>query len=133
MTPGWKSETWSITRLATPIAVAQFGLTAISLVDVAVLGHASAVDLGGASIGRSISFAAIAVGIGVSAAVEPLAAQAVGAGDERAGWRAYLATLAACALVWVPCALGGYAFTFLLAPLGVEPDLVAPAQAFLLP
>lgn len=115
------------------MALAQFGLTAIGLVDVAVLGHVSATDLGGASIGRSINFAAIAPGIGVSAALEPLAAQAVGAGDRDAAWRALLAGLVGCVLVWIPCSLAAFGATWLLGPLGIEPALIEPARRFLLP
>jgi multidrug resistance protein, MATE family len=128
-----RKEAWTITRLAAPIAVAQFGLTAIGLVDVAVLGHASATDLGGASIGRSINFAAIAMGIGVSESLEPLAAQAVGAGDDVSAWRALQAALVGCLVVWLPCSALAVSSTWLLGPLGIEPDLVAPARTFLLP
>ena len=126
-------EVQTIARLAAPIAAAQVGLTAIGLVDVAVLGHASATDLGGAAIGRSINFAATAMGLGVSASIEPLAAQAVGAGEHASAWRALEAALMACVIVWIPsCALAAGA-TWLLAPLGIEPDLIAPARAFLFP
>jgi multidrug resistance protein, MATE family len=126
-------ETRTIARLSIPIALAQFGLTAISLVDVAVLGHASSVDLGGASIGRSINFAGVALGIGIASALEPLAAQPIGAGDKPSAWRALLAGLLACFVVWIPSSALSYGSTFLLAPLGVEPALVAPTRAFLVP
>lgn len=128
-----KSEAWTIARLATPIAMAQFGLTAIGLVDVAVLGHASATDLGGASVGRSINFAAIAVGIGVASALEPLASQAVGANDRLDAWRSLRATLAASFLVWIPCAVLAIAATYTLGLIGVEPELIEPARAFVYP
>jgi multidrug resistance protein, MATE family len=128
-----RHETEIIARLAGPIALAQFGITAIGLVDVAVLGHASAIDLGGASIGRSINFAGVALGIGISAAVEPLSAQAVGAGDNVSAWRAFIAALIGCVVVWLPCSALAYGATFLLAPLGIEPDLIPPARAFLVP
>lgn len=125
-------EITRIARLATPIALAQFGFTAIGLVDVAVLGHASAIDLAGASIGRSINFATTALAIGVSAALEPLAAQAIGAGEHEAAWRAYLAGLVACVVVWVPSSVLAWCVTYLLEPLGIARELVLPAQSFLL-
>lgn len=124
-------EIATIGRLAAPIALAQFGFTAIGLVDVAVLGHASPTDLGGASIGRSINFAGVALAIGVSASLEPLVAQAVGAGEEDEAWRAYLAGLVASAVVWVPCSLLCWASTYALATLGIEDALIGPARAFL--
>jgi hypothetical protein len=90
------SELATIARLALPMAVAQFGLMALSLVDVAVLGHVSAAELGGGSIGRSIGFAGAGLGIGAAAALEPLAAQAVGAGEPHVAWRSFVATAIAC-------------------------------------
>jgi len=126
-------EVGAIARLATPIALAQFGLNAISLVDVAILGHVSATELGGASIGRSINFAAISLGMGVAAAMEPLASQAVGAGDHEEAWRALVAGLIGCVLVWIPCSILAFGATWLLAPLGIEAELIGPARAFLVP
>lgn len=128
-----RRDAGSIARLAAPIALAHFGITAIGLVDVAVLGHASATELGGASIGRSINFASIALGMGVASALEPLAAQAIGAGDRDSAWRAFVAALFASALVWVPCSALSLGATWLLEPLGIAPELVAPARAFLIP
>jgi multidrug resistance protein, MATE family len=126
-------EAATIARLSLPIALAQFGLTAIGLVDVAVLGHASATDLGGASIGRSINFACVALGIGVGSALDPLAAQAIGASDHPAAWRAFIASLFGCVLVWIPTSIVAIASTYLLGPLGIDPDLIGPARAFLVP
>lgn len=128
-----RAEAATIARLAAPIALAQFGITALGLVDVAVLGHASAVELGGAAIGRSIAFVAVALGLGAAAALEPLASQAVGAGEPVTAWRAFLATLAACGIVWLPSAALAYASTWALVPLGVDADLVPIARAFLVP
>jgi MATE family multidrug resistance protein len=127
-----RSELDTIARLAFPIALAQFGVTLLGLVDVAVLGHVSAVDLGGASIGRSIGFAGLALGIGAGAALEPLAAQAIGAGEPHVAWRAFVSTIIACVLIWVPCSALTIAATWLLVPIGVDPELVGPCQSFLI-
>ena len=124
-------ELGSIARLALPIALAQFGLTLLGLVDVAVLGHVSAAELGGGSIGRSIGFAGLALGIGAAAALEPLAAQAIGGGEPHVAWRAFVATTLACTIIWVPCSLVTLASTWLLVPIGVAPELVGPARAFI--
>jgi multidrug resistance protein, MATE family len=129
--PSLGEEIGKIARLAGPIVLAQCGLTLLGLVDVAVLGHASATELGGASIGRSIGFVAIALGLGVSGALEPLAAQAVGASEPHVAWRAFVATLKACVLVWAPCAVLAIASTWALEPLGIAAELVQPARAFL--
>lgn len=127
------TEVTSIARLATPLALAQIGITAIGLVDVAVLGHASPHELGGAAIGRSINFALGAFGIGVAAGLEPLAAQAIGANEPDVAWRAFLGSLVSCALVWLPTSALAVAATWLLGPIGIEEPLIGPARAFLLP
>ncbi len=129
---GALDELGIIARLALPIALAQFGLTLLGLVDVAVLGHVSASELGGGSIGRSIAFAGLALGIGASAALEPLAAQAVGASEPHVAWRAFVATASACVLIAIPCSLLTIGSTWLLVPIGVAPALVSPARSFII-
>ena len=126
-----RSELETISRLALPIALAQFGFTLLGLVDVAVLGHVSATDLGGGSIGRSIGFAGLALGLGAAAALEPLAAQALGAGEPHVAWRAFLSTTIACAILWLPCTALTIGSTWLLEPIGIDPELIAPCRAFL--
>jgi multidrug resistance protein, MATE family len=127
-----RGELETIARLALPIALAQFGLTLLGLVDVAVLGHVSAAELGGASIGRSIGFAGLGLGLGAAAALEPLAAQAIGANEPDVAWRSYVATAIACGVIWVPTSVLSLASTWLLVPIGVDAELVAPCRAFLL-
>ncbi|CAN5924587.1 MATE family efflux transporter [soil metagenome] len=129
--PRLLDELGIIARLALPIALAQFGLTLLGLVDVAVLGHVSASELGGGSIGRSIAFAGLALGIGAAAALEPLASQAVGAGEPHVAWRAFVSTTKACALLWVPVSIVTIGATWLLVPIGVAPELVGPARSFI--
>lgn len=120
-----------IARLALPIALAQVGLTLFGLVDVAVLGRVSATELGGGAIGRSIGFAGLSLGIGAAAALEPLAAQAVGAGELHVAWRSYVGTVRACFVLWLPCVAAVLAAAFLLEPFGVDAALAPPARAFL--
>ena len=126
------SEVGILARLALPIALAQFGLTLFGLVDVAILGHVSAAELGGASIGRSVGFAGLALGIGAAAALEPLAAQAIGANEPHVAWRAFVATTLASAMIWVPCSAATIASTWLLVPMGIAPELIGPCRAFLI-
>ena len=126
-----RSELHTIARLALPIALAQFGFMLLGLVDVAVLGRVSATALGGGSIGRSIGFAGLALGFGAAAALEPLAAQALGANEPDVAWRAFVSTLIACGILWVPCTALAIGSTWLLVPLGIDPDLVPPCRAFL--
>jgi MATE family multidrug resistance protein len=125
-------EVRAIAGLAGPIALAQFGLVTIGLVEIAILGRTSPAELGGASVGRSLNFLGFGLGIGIAAALEPLAAQAYGAREPHTAWRAFLATLGAAALLAAPTAAFAIAASWALPLLGVEPALVAPARRFVL-
>jgi len=69
---------------------------------------------------------------GVAITLEPLASQAIGAGDPHRAWLSLLATLRTCALVWLPSMLAGYAFTWVLAPLGIELAAIERSREFFL-
>jgi MATE family multidrug resistance protein len=114
-----------------PIAIAQLGLVAMSLVDTAVIGRVSVDDLAGAGIGRSIGFASIVVGMGVTTALEPMAAQAIGAGEHGLAWRCYVANLRAALLLWAPSIVAAFAVTLALPVLGVEDAVVHRVRMYL--
>jgi MATE family multidrug resistance protein len=125
------AEAGALARLAWPIAAAQLGLIAMSLVDIAVLGRVSPTELAGAAIGRSIGFGAITLAMGVSTGLEPLAAQAIGAGEPDRAWQAFKTTLRTVLLLWAPLMLAGYGVTFLLVPLGVAEPIVFRARDYM--
>lgn len=125
-----RGELRTLIKLAIPISVAEVGITTLGLVEVAVLGHTTASALGGASIGRSLSFVAGAIGWGIAAAVEPLASQAVGAKDYTTGWRAFVATLRAAVLVGIVCAIGEVGAALMLPWFGIADAIVQPARMF---
>src|SRR5580692_9641279 len=98
--PPVRVELAALLRLSIPMAIAQLGLVAMSLVDTAAIGRVSVDDLAGSGIGRSIGFGVVVVGIGVAAGLEPLAAQAIGAGENGLAWRSFVTNLKATLLVW---------------------------------
>ncbi len=118
--------------LAWPIAVAQLGLIAMGLVDTAILGRVSATELAGAAIGRSLGFGAITLAMGVATGLEPLAAQAVGAGEPERAWEGLRTTVKAVVLLSGPLLAAAYALTYTLAPLGTDPAIIARAREYLL-
>jgi MATE family multidrug resistance protein len=118
--------------LAWPIALAQLGTLAMSLVDTAILGHVSTLDLAGASLGSSIGFASLTLGMGVATAVEPFASQALGAHDDARAWQALRANTRACLVMALPCVVTAFAVTLLLAPIGVDREIVTRARGYLL-
>jgi len=130
-TSAW-TELRALARLSLPISLAQLGLVFMGLVDTAIIGHVSVDDLAATAIGRSIVFGVTAVGMGIGFALDPLASQAVGAGKPERALQALRAGLQAAALVTVPTLLFAFAFTLLLAPLGVDPALLPRVHAFMI-
>jgi len=119
-------------RLAWPIAIAQFGLVAMSLVDTAILGHVSVDDLAGAAMGRAIGFAAVTLTMGIATGLEPIASQSLGAKEPARAWEALLTTLRLCVLMWLPSVAVAIGVTYLLGPLGVEAPVVERTRAYVI-
>ncbi|MEJ7733091.1 MAG: MATE family efflux transporter [Polyangiaceae bacterium] len=96
---GLKREARATLHLALPITFAQIALITMGLVDAALVGRVSQSELAAVSIGNALVFAMICPAMGVTLAVEPLASQAVGAGDLPRAWRAVRAAAAAVLLL----------------------------------
>ncbi|WP_394827729.1 MATE family efflux transporter [Pendulispora albinea] len=127
-----RHELRALAGLSAPISLAQVLLILIHLVDTSVLGRVSVEDLAGASIGRSLGFAAGCIGMGIAMALEPLASQALGAKEPERAWKAYRVNLRLGVLVWIPTVSAALLATFLLPLLGLEPIIVERARAYLL-
>jgi multidrug resistance protein, MATE family len=125
------AELGALLRLSIPMAIAQLGFIALSLVDTAVIGRVSVDDLAGAGIGRSIGFATMVVGIGVASGLEPLAAQAIGAGEHERAWRGFTTNLRATLLLWPPLLAAAFAITLMLPAVGLEAAVIARVRLYL--
>jgi MATE family multidrug resistance protein len=77
-------ERGELIRLATPIVVIQVGLMLLGVVDTLMVGRVSPVDLAAVALGNLYFFLVAVFGMGVLFALDPLVAQAYGAGDEEA-------------------------------------------------
>lgn len=126
------TELRALVRLSLPISLAQLGLVAMGLVDTAIIGHVSVADLAAVAIGRSIMFGICSIGMGIGAAIDPLASQAVGAGKPERAFQALRAGLFASALVTIPTIVIAFVATLGLVPLGVDPAIIPRVHAFLL-
>ena len=124
-------EARALGKLAIPIALAQFGLMTMSLVDTAVLGRVSKIDLAAVALGRNIGFAAQTLSMGLAMALEPLASQAIGANDPKRAWRAYRSTLETITIAFVPVMILALVATFGLKPLGVDDVVISRTRQFL--
>ncbi len=128
--PTVRAELGALLRLSWPITVAQLGIMAMGLVDTAVLGRVSVTELAGSSIGRSVMFAAITPAMGIAFALEPLASQAVGAGELPRAWGSLRSTSRAVLIAGVPLIALGVLSLFALEACGVDPAIARRARAF---
>lgn len=127
----FRREMRELFRLAIPVAAAQAGTQLMGLVDVAVLGRLGARELAAAGVGNAVFFAFCVVGIGTVLGIDPLVAQAVGAGDHararRALWQGVWLAVVISAALTLTLVAGAYAM-----PLVGAPELTEDARAFLL-
>lgn len=69
---------------AWPVLIAQIASISMMLIDTALLGHVSAVDLAAAAVGSGIYISVIMALVGILQAIAPLVAHSRGAGDSNA-------------------------------------------------
>jgi len=74
-----KEHIISTFQLAYPVIIGQLGIIMMGVVDSLMVGRLGAVPLAASSLGNSLTFILLIIGIGVSMAVTPLVAIAVGA------------------------------------------------------
>ena len=79
-----RQELAATVRLATPVALVQLGAMLMGVVDAMMLGRVSAQALAAGALGNISTFPLLIFGAGVLSALDPLVAQAHGAGDRRA-------------------------------------------------
>ncbi|GAB4137633.1 MAG: MATE family efflux transporter [Planctomycetota bacterium] len=87
---GLIEEIGLLLRLGGPLALVQFGMTALGFVDVAFLGHYEASALPAMALGNTLVWACMVFCLGCATAVGPLLSQSVGAGDPSAVSRTML-------------------------------------------
>jgi multidrug resistance protein, MATE family len=122
--PTARQEFATQARLALPLSAQYVGIVAMGLCDTALLGHYHPDAMAGAGIATGLIFALSCVGVGVVMGLDPLIAQAIGAGDAAATPRLLRAGIRV-AIRW------GLAITLiaLLLPLVVDHVGIAPSVA----
>jgi MATE family multidrug resistance protein len=79
-----RQELSAAVRLATPVTLVQLGVMLMGVIDAMMLGHVSAEALAAGALGNIATFPLLIFGAGVLSALDPLVAQAHGAGDREA-------------------------------------------------
>ncbi|MFK7739624.1 MAG: MATE family efflux transporter [Planctomycetota bacterium] len=83
-TQSFGDELVQLLKLGLPIAFVQFGMTALNLIDTALLGRHDEASIPVMMLGNVLSFGATVFCMGAVTAIDPLMSQAVGASDHQA-------------------------------------------------
>ncbi len=129
--PTVAQELRALAALAMPMAFSQWGIMLPNLIDTAMVGHVNPTASAGLSIGRNVAWAVSALAQGIAMAVDPLAAQAVGAGEPGRAHRAWLRGVWSSGLTAVVSLLLGFVALWALLPrLGVAADVTHAALTY---
>jgi MATE family multidrug resistance protein len=71
------------------------------------------------------------LGLGVASGLEPLAAQAIGAGEAGRAWQGFLTNLRATLLLWPPLLAAAFAVTLALPAVGLDPAVISRVRLYL--
>lgn len=123
-------EVRELLRLAAPIAIAQAGTQLMSVVDAAVMGRVGAVEFAATGLGASLFFAFSIVGMGIVMGIDPLVAQAFGAGRINAARRILWQGVWLAAAVSVIVCLSMMFTPLLTRAIGVDPELAGLAWSY---
>jgi MATE family multidrug resistance protein len=125
------SEVRATVAVAGPLAAANLAQMAMGFTNTVMVGSLGSAALAAAGLGASLYFTVALVCSGILTAVAPLAAHAIGAGDNHRAGRVAGAGLVLAALLAVPVVAALLAANRLLVVLGYEPALAAEIGRFL--
>jgi Na+-driven multidrug efflux pump len=80
-----REELRAMVRLALPVVTIQVGMMAMGVVDTVMVGHLSTQALAAVALGNLYFFGLAVFAMGTLMVLDPIVAQAVGAGDQPAG------------------------------------------------
>ncbi len=128
----WLTEITETLKLSVPIALTQLGQVAMMTTDLMLLGRLGDKVIAAAALAHTVLFAAFVLGMGLVAAVAPLAAQAYGARDPRGVRRAVRVGMWAAVLAGVPLTALQLWGDTILTRLGQSPETAALAGRYLM-
>ncbi len=128
---GDPSELRGLFRLALPLIAGHSGQQLMSFVDTAMVGRLHPAAIGGVGIGSGIYFAMTVIGMGTVLGMDPLVAQAIGAGEHERARRILWQGLRIAFGMSFPVMALIVLFTFLLEPIGIEAETAHETRRFL--
>jgi MATE family multidrug resistance protein len=127
-----RTEIRDTAQLAWPLVVGFAGNQLLGLVDTAMLGRLGAVELAGSAVGNALFFTVSVVAMGCIQGMDPLASQAVGAGEGARAQAAFHAARRLAVLATLPVVVVSLLVLELLGPLGVDEATSAAAGDYVL-
>ncbi len=119
-TPRFRDELRATARFATPLALAQIGTMLMGVVDTAVVSRFSASHAAGTALGNSLGMGVLVFGMGLAIALEPLIAQAHGAGERGRAWGWWRTGLRVSLITAVPLSLFAIVLAMLSGHVGIS-------------
>lgn len=126
-----RAELGEMRRLATPLALAQMGTMLMGVVDTAVVSRYDEVHAAGATLGNSLAFGVLVFGMGLSIALEPLMAQAHGAGERSRAWGWWRTGVRVSLIVALPLSAIALVLGAFAGEIGIEPAIRDHGMAYL--
>lgn len=126
-----RRELSAVVRLATPVVVVQLGMMIMGTVDAMMLGRYSERALAAGALGHAVFFGLFVFFMGLLFGLDPLVAQAFGAGDEKRLARHLQIGLGVAVVATVPLSLAMWDVRWLLRLMHQDPALVEPTAEYL--
>lgn len=123
-------ESRALLRLALPVVVVQVGIMAMGVVDTIMVGHLSATALAAVALGNLYFFGCAILGMGALTGLDPIVAQAIGAGDDVAVARGVQRGLILAVLLSIPASIALLYGEPLLGWMGQPAEVVPLAGAY---
>lgn len=126
-----RDEAAALARLAAPMVAAQVGMVLLGVVDSLMVGPLSPVALAAVGVGSTYTFGTMILGMGILHALDPVVAQAHGAGERHTIALALQRGGVMALLLSAPYVLLFAASEPVLARLGQRPEIVAVAAPYI--
>jgi MATE family multidrug resistance protein len=117
-------------RLAVPVAFSNVGMIAMGVVDQLLLGHYGTRELAAAGLGNPWIFGTVMFANGILLGLDPIIAQAHGAGDGERSARAFHGGLVLAGVLSIPVAIAWLFTEQVLVAAGQDPELAKLATSF---
>ncbi len=126
----YRKEIKKTLELAYPVIIGQLGFIMMGVVDSIMVGSVGAVPLAAASVGNSLFILISIVGLGISIAVTPLVAIAVGGNRYEECGILFRQSLLINVVTGIVIAIAIFGGSFLLTYIDQPPDVVVQAQSY---